>query len=373
MDAVGNVYRSRTGTDRRYGPGGRLEMADGIRYEHDEDGNQTLKSGPDGDWHYRWNGHGMLREVERPDGVRVAFDYDPFARRTAKRTLSAAGTVDQEVQFVWDGHNVIHELDSDRGLISWQWEPESFAPIAKEHAGRRWTIASDHLGTPTEMYDEVGQLAWKMQLDVFGVPRFDAGTAEDCPWRWPGQYEDPSIALYYNRRRHFSPAAGQYLSTDPMHLDGGFRQYGSPVSPDWQYDPFGENTWLGDIGEDFARQMFESRGYTVLGAVQNNSGHGIDLVVRRGDGPIRIAEVKVNSSRMSVAQADGPHLFGTSRAGRAISGHPGWGSVDQSTRDLAQEVLDAAKAADLEGFHVHVDVDAATGNVTGASVRRWCN
>jgi YD repeat-containing protein len=88
-------------------------MADGVRYEHDEDGNQTLKSGPDGDWHYRWNGHGMLREVERPDGVRVAFDYDPFARRTAKRTLSAAGTVDQEVQFVWDGHNVTGQRSRD--------------------------------------------------------------------------------------------------------------------------------------------------------------------------------------------------------------------------------------------------------------------
>ena len=239
MDAVGNVYRSRTGSDRRYGPGGRLEMADGIRYEHDEDGNQTLKSGPDGDWHYRWNGHGMLREVERPDGVRVAFDYDPFARRTAKRTLSAASTVHQEVQFVWDGHNVIHELDSDRGLISWQWEPESFTPIAKEHNGRRWTIASDHLGTPTEMYDEVGQLAWKMQLDVFGVPRFEAGRAEDCPWRWPGQYEDGATGLFYNRWRYYAPISGEYTQRDPMGLDGGFRVHGYVEDPSNWLDPLG--------------------------------------------------------------------------------------------------------------------------------------
>ena len=239
MDAVGNVYRSRTGTDRRYGPGGRLEMADGIRYEHDEDGNQTLKSGPDGDWHYRWNGHGMLREVERPDGVRVAFDYDPFARRTAKRTLSAAGTVDQEVQFVWDGHNVIHELDSDRGLISWQWEPESFTPIAKEHNGRRWTIASDHLGTPTEMYDEVGQLAWKMQLDVFGVPRFEAGRAEDCPWRWPGQYEDGATGLFYNNFRYYHPPAAQYTSRDPLGVSAGLRLWSYPGDSLSSADPLG--------------------------------------------------------------------------------------------------------------------------------------
>jgi|GEM_PF-2623169 len=97
IDAVGNVYRTADGRDRRYGRGGRLEVADSVRYEHDEDGNQTLKSGPDGDWRYRWNGHGMLREVERPDGVRVAFEYDPFARRTAKRVFAPTGDVDREV------------------------------------------------------------------------------------------------------------------------------------------------------------------------------------------------------------------------------------------------------------------------------------
>ncbi|MEZ4330069.1 MAG: hypothetical protein R3B40_32870 [Polyangiales bacterium] len=48
MDAVGNVYRTGDGRDRRYGPGGRLLEADGVRYEHDEDGNQTRRELPDG-------------------------------------------------------------------------------------------------------------------------------------------------------------------------------------------------------------------------------------------------------------------------------------------------------------------------------------
>jgi RHS repeat-associated protein len=242
MDAVGNVYRSADGRDRRYGPGGHLEHADGVRYEHDEDGNQTLKSGPDGDWRYRWNGHGMLREVERPDGVRVQFEYDPFARRTAKRIVTPDATPAREVQFVWDGHNVVHELDSERGLISWQWEPESFTPIAKEHAGRRWTIASDHLGTPTEMYDEVGRLAWKMQLDVFGVPSFEAGTAEDCPWRWPGQYEDGGTGLFYNRYR-YGLQSERYLSADPAAPLTGIRLYAYVVDVDTAADPFGLMPW----------------------------------------------------------------------------------------------------------------------------------
>ena len=192
MDAVGNVYRTGDGRDRRYGPGGRLLEADGVRYEHDEDGNQTRRELPDGSaWAYAWNGSGMLREVTRPDGERVRFEYDAFARRTAKRVVrvgeDGTETVQAEHRFVWDGHTVLHELDSEAGLTTWYWEPQTFTPVAKEQNGRKWSVASDHLGTPTEMYDELGQLAWKMQLDVFGVPSVEEGDAQDCPWRWPGR------------------------------------------------------------------------------------------------------------------------------------------------------------------------------------------
>jgi RHS repeat-associated protein len=136
-------------------------------------------------------------------------------------------------------HNVIHELDSERGLISWQWEPESFTPIAKEHNGRRWTIASDHLGTPTEMYDDLGQLAWKMQLDVFGLPRFEAGSAEDCPWRWPGQYQSADYPEHYARARHYDPQGGRFISGDPLGLIAGPRTHGYPQNPVLQTDPLG--------------------------------------------------------------------------------------------------------------------------------------
>ena len=93
MDAVGNVYRSPDLSDRRYGRGGRLEEAEGTRYEHDELGNLVRKTEPDGSvWRYRWNGAGMLTEVELPDGKRVSCEYDVFARRTKKvvHTLEGA-------------------------------------------------------------------------------------------------------------------------------------------------------------------------------------------------------------------------------------------------------------------------------------------
>ncbi len=240
MDPAGNVFRTLDGSDRRYAKGGRLEVADGARYQYDEDGNQTAKIEADGrTWRYHWNGHGALREIEQPDGARLQMEYDPFVRRTMKRTLGGDGVVRRATTFVWDGHVVVHELDSEQGLKTWTWEPGMMSPIAKEQGGRRWTITSDHLGTPAEMYDELGALVWKMQLDVFGVPRLRAGAAGDCPWRWPGQYEDAETGFYYNRTRYYDRVRGSFLSHDPAGLQGGLNPYS------YVFDPL---TWIDLLG-----------------------------------------------------------------------------------------------------------------------------
>lgn len=240
MDAVGNVYRSASGTDRRYAEGGRLTNADGFEYEYDADGNQIRKSGPEGTWRYVWNGHGMLREVKRPDGSKVEYGYDAFARRVSKRVVGYSGASMHETTFTWDGHLVVHEVDSQQGLTTWEWEPDSLAPIGKEQGGRRWSIIVDHLGTPTEMYNDLGELAWKMQLDVFGVPTFEVGAPEDCPFRWPGQYADADVGDHYNGWRWYSPSRGSYHSQDPLGLDGGTNLYGYVQDPLVQLDPFGQ-------------------------------------------------------------------------------------------------------------------------------------
>ncbi len=48
-----------------------------------------------------------------------------------------------------------------------------------------------------------------------------SGQKEACPFRWPGQYEDRETGLYYNRFRYYDPDSGEYLSQDPIGLDGG--------------------------------------------------------------------------------------------------------------------------------------------------------
>ena len=232
-DAVGHVYRSADRADRVYSPGGRLEAADGARYVHDADGQLIEKVLPDGrSWKYTWDFAGQLVEVTRPDGQAVSFAYDALGRRVRKAFGGKA------TRYVWDGNDLVHELVDEAEAVTWVFEPGTFAPLAKEVGGKRFGVVTDHLGAPRMMADEAGALAWKAQLDVYGVAQNDVAKTS-CPWRWPGQYEDEETGLYYNRFRYYDPAAGRYVSQDPIGLDGGLGLYGYVDDPLAWLDPYG--------------------------------------------------------------------------------------------------------------------------------------
>ena len=118
---------------------------------------------------------------------------------------------------------------------------------------------TDPLGTPTEMYGDAGAMTWQMRLDAFGNPRFVAGTAEDCPWRWPGQYADVSIPLVYNRFRYYDPQRGSYISADPVGLLGGTNAFAYVADPVVMGDPFGLDATI-DSNGFFARSNEYGRG-----------------------------------------------------------------------------------------------------------------
>jgi RHS repeat-associated protein len=243
LDAAGNPYATVDGRDRRYAPGGRLEEADGTRFEHDADGQLVRKVEPSGaEWRYAWSPAGMLREIQRPDGKRVQFGYDAFGRRLSKRVLGGGElepVVEREVRFAWDGDVVVHESCSDTGLTTWYWDPDCGELVAKQsREGTRFAV-SDQVGTPTELFDEHGALRWSGRLDLWGRLDVEQGDAQDCPWRWPGQYDDADAELTYHRWRWYSPAEGVFLRSDPLGLDGSFAAYAYVDDPLAQVDPLG--------------------------------------------------------------------------------------------------------------------------------------
>jgi RHS repeat-associated protein len=234
LDAVGNVYKTSDQHDRSFASGGVLRNDGDTTFTFDGLGNMVARHELGRSWAYAWDGAGMLTEVTRPDGKKVALTYDPLGRRVSK---SLDGV---ETRWVWSGNTVLHETKTGQAGVTWYHDPDGLAPLAKVVGDQTFVVVTDHLGMPTAMYDGAGKLAWRMQLDLFGVPKVgSSGDGEECNWRWPGQYEDREIGLYYNRFRYYDPTLGQYISQDPIGLSGGLALYSYTPDPLFWIDPLG--------------------------------------------------------------------------------------------------------------------------------------
>ena len=125
-------------------------------------------------------------------------------------------------------------------VITWVYDGQSFTPVAKVTEQERYTIVHDHLGTPMQAYDSRGKLVWEMLLDVYGNTKEYAGEKCFVPFRYQGQYEDKETCLYYNRFRYYDPKTGNYISQDPIGLDGH-----NPTLYGYVWDV---NTWIDTFG-----------------------------------------------------------------------------------------------------------------------------
>ncbi|MGD0837244.1 MAG: DUF6531 domain-containing protein, partial [Polyangia bacterium] len=191
-DAVGNLFRTADGRDRKYGPAGQLlESTDdsGVtRYEYDPEGNLIRKIQPDGkEWRYEWSAAGLLTKVLRPDGQEVSFGYDALRRRVWKQMGS------QTTRWLWDGNVPIHEWvearespatgpegnpqTADASVVTWVFEPKSFVPAARLVGERHHSIVPDDTGAPQAVFDDKGTTVWSADWDIFGQFTNSAGDA----------------------------------------------------------------------------------------------------------------------------------------------------------------------------------------------------
>src|SRR4030095_3093600 len=233
-DPVGNLYKTAERKDRVYAPGGKLQKMNGWQFSYNDEGKLVEKKHiiHGQTWQFIWNDVNMLTKVIRPDGEEVSFTYDVLGRRLTKQIRKTI------TRFAWDGNVLIHEWKqhadtgeklSDlevgkNGLVTWIWD-DKLTPAAKFKGNKKYSVVTDHLGTPVQMFNENGELIWDCELDSYGNVRMETGEAGSCPFRYPGQYCDAETDLCFNHFRYYSPEMGAYISPDPIGLMGGLRLY----------------------------------------------------------------------------------------------------------------------------------------------------
>ncbi|MEU3333375.1 DUF6531 domain-containing protein [Streptomyces sp. NPDC006668] len=246
-DEVGNqtdaswpsTHPGHEATGTRTYDGTRLTRAGNVRYEHDAAGRITvrrktrLSRKPD-TWHYTWDSEDRLTSVITPDGTQWRYLYDPFGRRTAKQRMADDGTtVVEQTEFTWDGTTLCEQTTTADELvlpITLTWDHHDLHPIAQtERVGvddasqdeidsRFFAIVTDLVGTPTELIDETGRVAWSARSTLWGTTTWASDSTTYIPLRFPGQYFDPETGLHYNHHRHYDPETARYLTPDPLGL-----------------------------------------------------------------------------------------------------------------------------------------------------------
>ncbi|MFE6282252.1 putative T7SS-secreted protein [Streptomyces sp. NPDC057877] len=237
-----------------------ITRAGAVRFEHDALGRVTLRQKtrlsrkPD-TWRYEWDTENRLTSVTTPDGTRWRYRYDPLGRRTAKQRLAADGeSVAEEVRFTWDGLTLCEQTShrpGDANMVALTWDHRDVVPLAqteriltaderqREIDRRFFAIATDLVGTPTELIDETGDIAWRTRSTLWGTTAWARDSSTYTPLRFPGQYYDPETGLHYNLFRHYDPETGRYTSPDPLGLAPAPNPLGYVDNPYAGCDPLG--------------------------------------------------------------------------------------------------------------------------------------
>jgi RHS repeat-associated protein len=242
-----NAPRESASGGREY-RGTLLTAAGGLQFGHDAEGRTTSRRAAGRAWQFEWNADNRLTGAVTPTGERWRYRYDALGRRVAKQRLGVDGRVLEQTQFAWDGDALAEQVHSGPGTAPvatvWESEPATARPVTQTEGllgapeQRFHSIVTDLVGTPSELLDESGAVAWHVQATLWGKVVSGPGRAY-TPLRFPGQYHDAETGLHYNLNRYYDPETGRYLSHDPLGLEPAPDSLAYVGNPTALIDPLG--------------------------------------------------------------------------------------------------------------------------------------
>lgn len=231
-DSNGNLLETRGGDVMTYGPGDRPTQVGTDQLEYDNLGNLVVWRSAKGDSQFEYTGEGWLKRAVLHNGTMAEYLYDGTARRIAK---SVNG---RRTEYYWNGVHLLGEKTAGKA-IEYLFMPGSFFLTGMTTAGRHYSYVFDQLGTPTELIDDQGEIAWAADYSAYGETITLRVDKVPQPFRFLGQYFDDELGWHYNRYRYFHPVMGRFTCPDPLGFAAGLNLYGYAPNPVNWVDPLG--------------------------------------------------------------------------------------------------------------------------------------
>jgi len=257
----------------------------GTAYRYDAQGNLVERIRNGERTSFEWDGFGRMVAAKSHQGT-TTFAYDALGRRVAKHSPKG------HTVYGWDGDVLAFEsvvgsktAKEPARTVHYLYEPGSFRPLLQARKQQAITLHAtpdyaamvaeegdydvardplwtsepvalpfakeeicyyqcDHLGTPQELTDDEGRIAWSAQYRAWGEAREAIAQAAQSagirnPIRFQGQYFDEETGLHYNRHRYYDPHSGRFVSRDPIALYGGNNLHAYAPNPTAWTDPVG--------------------------------------------------------------------------------------------------------------------------------------
>jgi Holliday junction resolvase-like predicted endonuclease len=124
----------------------------------------------------------------------------------------------------------------------------------------------------------------------------------------------------------------------------------------WSHNRCG-NSWVGGIGERLAMEILLTKGHTILTAVKNASGHGIDIITLNKNGRLMFWEVKTSLSEVAPALSKAQRSMDTfvrTRLARAAAGGAHWAGSPAAIKGAEDVIARLIAGAKIRGGVLNV-------------------
>jgi RHS repeat-associated protein len=201
--------------------GNRLAKFDGDSLIYDADGNLVRRTVNGNDLQrLYWNSLGELIAVWTVATDSVNYAYDGSGRRV-RRWIGATTR-----RYLHDDDDLFAEIDGASTVFGlYSYYPGIDWPHSVRRVGAMYYYALDLPGNVSGMLDSAGALINRFTYAPHGgLQDSDVGMPSE-PLRFSAREFEGETGLYFMRARYYDPAAGRFISEDPIGLDGGINPY----------------------------------------------------------------------------------------------------------------------------------------------------